>query len=80
MGTLLNVAGPVLNLLGVVLLFRYGMPYRVRREGKTPVTLVIPGTGDEEQERLYDRMGWLGLSLIVVGTALQIAATLIESN
>ena len=29
-GALLNVAGLLANLVGVVLLFRYGMPYRVR--------------------------------------------------
>ena len=31
--TLLNIAGLVMNLARVILLFRYGMPYRVRSEG-----------------------------------------------
>jgi hypothetical protein len=34
--TIFNVAGLIANLVGVVLLFRYGTPYRVRTEGETP--------------------------------------------
>src|SRR5260370_372357 len=33
MSATLNVAGLLMNLAGVILLFRYGMPYRVRTGG-----------------------------------------------
>jgi hypothetical protein len=33
MPAVFTVIGLVLNLVGVILLFRYGMPYRVRTEG-----------------------------------------------
>jgi hypothetical protein len=29
-----SIIGLALNLLGVIVLFRYGMPYRVRTEGE----------------------------------------------
>jgi hypothetical protein len=30
-----SIIGLALNLIGVIVLFRYGMPYRVRTEGDT---------------------------------------------
>jgi hypothetical protein len=73
--SVLNVFGLVANLSGVILLFRYGMPYRVRTGGET--FYIASGSANEDQiaaERRYDRLGWLGLILIVLGTAAQIAA------
>ena len=73
----LNIVGLITNLLGVVLLFRYGMPYRVRTGGNTgtwhtasldPKIVAL--------EKRYSRAGWLGLAFVVTGTALQIAAAL----
>ncbi len=76
---LLNVTGLVLGLIGVILLFRYGMPYQIRTEGKTPITKMLPGASNTiERERRYNRLGWLGLLLICLGTGLQIAATLMS--
>ncbi len=77
MAVFLNIAGLILNLIGVILLFRYGMPFRIRTEGKTAKTVVLPSAGQTMRaERRYDQLGWLGLVLIIVGTALQILATL----
>jgi hypothetical protein len=69
-----NLAGIVVNLIGVVLLFRYGMPYRVSFE---PIALTLGSLTsiDLQTERLYRRLGLLGLGLIVFGAALQIVAT-----
>jgi hypothetical protein len=73
----LNVVGLLLNLLGVVLLFRYGMPFRVRTDGSQVRWL----TGVKNQkivkaERVHSVLGWIGLTLIVLGTASQVWATL----
>ena len=38
----INVFGLVANLVGVILLFRYGMPYRVRTKGETYMALDGP--------------------------------------
>jgi hypothetical protein len=71
-----NIAGLLRNLFGVILLFRYGMPYRVRTGGNQ--FRWLSGSVDERTvraERLYERLGILGLVLIVFGTAAQIGAT-----
>jgi uncharacterized membrane protein len=73
----LNVIGLLMNLLGVILLFRYGMPFRVRTDGSQVRWL----TGVKNQkivrvERVHAVLGWIGLTLIVLGTACQVWATL----
>jgi hypothetical protein len=74
MATTLNIVGLVLNAVGVILLFFFAMPYRTRSEGKSPITVVIPGSSEKalEQEALFGRVAWVGLAAVVLGTILQI--------
>jgi hypothetical protein len=55
------------------------MPYRVYTDGK-PTRVAIVGETNRDalrkRDRLYDRLGNLGLALIFLGTALQIFAAL----
>ena len=73
----LNVVGLLLGLAGVLLLFRYGMPYQVRTGGYR--TRIIAGQDQDRirLERRYDRFGWVGVACIVAGTVCQIIANLI---
>ena len=72
MANALNITGLLMNLLGVILLFVFGRPFRVRyfwsglfeRHDRMAA----------RSERWYDVLGWLGLALIVLGTAAQISA------
>jgi hypothetical protein len=66
-----SIAGLVANLAGVLLLFRYGMPYRVPTGGGS-VRRTMPTEHGKGIERLYGGLGWLGLILIVLGTASQV--------
>ena len=76
----LNVGGLFLDLVGVVLLFLFGMPFRIRTGGNT---LALRSDVINEQlvrtEFWYGVLGWTGLTCIVIGTALQIWATLRQS-
>ena len=76
----LNVGGLFLDLVGVVLLFRYGMPYRVRTGGDM---FILKGSTINEQivraESCYALLGWIGLACIIIGTALQIVGALRQS-
>jgi hypothetical protein len=70
-----NIGGLVANLAGVLLLFRYGMPFRVRSEGLT--YFIANGPPDQreiKEDRRHTILGMLGLILIILGTAAQIAA------
>jgi hypothetical protein len=76
----LNVFGLAANLIGVLLLFRYGMPYRVPTGGSS---IYVSSSADPYQlaeEQRYKRLGILGLVSIVVGTAAQIVVVLLPSH
>jgi hypothetical protein len=71
-----NIAGSVLTLVGLLILFRYGMPYRVRTGG---VNYIITEQIDESElktDRWYEFLGWVGLVMAVGGTLCQIAANI----
>jgi len=80
MVTTLNIAGLILSATGVILLFFFAMPYRTRSEGKSPITVVIPGSPAklvELEEARYDHFARLGLAAVALGTILQIWAALL---
>jgi len=71
------LAGLISNLVGVLILFRYGMPYRVETRGEG--ALLLEGTDEEAIaiERIYRRLGYVGLCLVIIGTGLQSAAVML---
>jgi hypothetical protein len=66
------IAGLALNLAGVILLFRYGMPYRVETRGTSALLLEGEDKDALKSEAIYRKLGSIGLALIFAGTALQI--------
>ena len=73
-------AGLVLSLVGVVLLFRYGMPYRVRTRGQ-PIRIAISNDPRAATlDRRYEMLGWLGLFLVVLGTICQIIGAVLSAT
>ncbi len=66
-----SVLGLVFALVGVLMLFRYGMPFRVRTEGVT--YLITEGVDEAEKavDRRYTMLGYVGLLLVIVGTLFQ---------
>jgi|SRR5271169_633803 len=74
--SVLNIAGLVMSMGGVILLFYFGMPYRVRTGGYSTYVGENSDPKEARTERWYDVLGRLGLTLILVGTAAQIGALL----
>ena len=70
---ILNTIGIVTALVGVLLLFRYGMPFRVSAGGGDMV-VTNPTEENIREESRYWWLGLLGLSLVMVGGLIQIAA------
>lgn len=72
----LNILGLLANAAGVVILFRYGMPYRVALdEGEIIITENV-APDQRALDGRYRKLGYLGLALILLGTGLQIWSTL----
>ena len=72
----LTIVGLVMNLIGVILLFRYGMPYRVSQLNEGSTFDDPPTPRDTQLNRRHKRFGWTGLIAIIIGTFLQVAANL----
>jgi hypothetical protein len=69
MPAIFSIIGLALNLVGVIVLFRYGMPYRVRTESETGGATVL----DVECHNL----GLFGLGAVLIGTAFQIIGAIV---
>jgi hypothetical protein len=74
-----NVVGLVMNLAGVILLFLYVMPRRVRAGGHQVLYGLPADQNAAKKERRFDSLSWVGLSLVVVGTLFQIGATVLPA-
>jgi hypothetical protein len=74
MATGLNVFGLVASLVGVLLLFRYGMPYRVSQINEGSLFADGPSEKDKRLNRRYAVLGKIGLAAIVIGTVSQAVA------
>ena len=67
----MTIFGLLLNLVGVVLLFLFGMPFRVAIGGTSNLDVQVKRIDD-----LFSVLGWIGLLAIVLGTLFQILARL----
>ena len=73
----LNALGLLLDIIGGLLLWRFGLPAPIDPRGHTHLTL---SQEDEEEKRLgriYKCWSSLGVGLLVAGFALQLVATLL---
>jgi hypothetical protein len=71
---LLSLSGLALNLVGVLILFRYGMPFHVPSGGAVHLILEKTDQAEIELERRYTLYGYVGLFLLIAGTNLQMVA------
>ena len=73
----MNILGLLLNLVGVVLLFCVGMPFQIPADTKlgrwstSSLSFRLKSPDD-----FYTILGIIGLSALILGTLLQILATL----
>ena len=68
----LNDTGLVVDIIGAVLLFKFGLPDSINRKGH--IYLITEQNNPEEERKCqqYDRFGKLGLIFIIIGFLLQV--------
>lgn len=71
---LVNTVGLILDIVGVILLFRFGLPPDVSRSGGNLLTWGVDEDEVKKGKR-YDKISWTALAVIVLGFALQIVST-----
>jgi hypothetical protein len=70
----LNLIGLFLNLVGILILFRYGMPFHVPTGGAVSLILERRDQAEIALERRYTVYGYIGLGCLIVGTICQMVA------
>jgi hypothetical protein len=75
-----NLIGLTLTLVGVLILFRWGMPFHVPTGGASNLILEQPDPKDIALERIYALIGYVGLAALILGTVLQMVATLMPDK
>jgi hypothetical protein len=74
---LLNSVGLVLDIVGAVLLWRYGLPEALSRSGAIYMILEQNDPAEAAKAKWYDRLANWGMLLLVVGFALQLASNFV---
>ena len=77
MADYLNSFGLILDIIGICLLFKFGLPPSSYREKQGFALLLESAPSEEEKEeqtRRYDQRSRWALALIVIGFVLQIAS------
>ncbi|WP_448041115.1 hypothetical protein [Bradyrhizobium liaoningense] len=78
MAAVYSVIGLVLSLIGVLLLFRYGMPFRIAAPEGDYIITEQPDPEGVEIDARYKAIGYVGLGLVVIGTLFQIAGSVVK--
>jgi hypothetical protein len=67
-----SVAGLVLDIIGVVMLFRYGLPAEISRSGAQAITTEQADPAEQALARRYDCLARLALLCLIAGFFLQL--------
>jgi len=75
--TQINSIGLVLDILGALLLIKYGIPPKVDREGHIHLITEQVDGAEIQKARSYDRWSTFAILLIILGFALQLLSNYI---
>lgn len=70
----LNIIGLSLDIVGVILLFFFGLPPSISRDGTNFIILEQKDEKEAKRAKIYDFLSRIALILLVVGFFLQIIA------
>jgi hypothetical protein len=68
----INSLGLVLDIVGAVLLWKYGLPEALSREGHTYLALEETNEAEKAKAASYDKWSRAGLGLLIAGFVLQL--------
>ena len=71
----INSLGLVLDIIGVLLLFRYGLPIDITNRGILGISQRME---KQKDDRRYLTRSYIGLSLLIIGFILQIVSNFIK--
>jgi hypothetical protein len=72
LATIVNSMGLVLDIAGALLLWKYGLPGSISREGHVYLALEQDDEEEKAKARKYDQWSYGGLTLLILGFGLQL--------
>ena len=76
----ISALGLFLDIIGVLLLWRFGLPPDIRRSGHSYVLLEVEDESEKKKAKLYDKISHVAILIIVLGFAFQAAGALLPPN
>ena len=73
---ILNIIGLILDILGVLMLFKYGLPPEVSKDGAVYLICIEHDEEEIKKARKYVRFSTIALTLLIVGFVIQILANI----
>ena len=78
MAITLNTLGLILDIIGVIILFKFGLPADVSKEGHIGMAFQGTNTDDIKKYKKFDIWSRIGLGLLILGFLLQIVSNYVE--
>jgi hypothetical protein len=69
---LINSIGLIFDIIGVILLFKYGLPSEISKDGSIGLSLQDTDDNDVKKWKTYNLWSKIGLSFILIGFAFQL--------
>ena len=76
---IMQTLGLILDIAGVALLWRYGLPPDIHREGRMVYASPNVNIGEVNKAKLYDLLSNLAMFLLITGFFLQIVSSQLQS-
>jgi hypothetical protein len=76
---LINSIGLAFDIIGVLLLFKYGLPSEISKTGSVGMTFQQTDHEQIRKWKIYNRWSWAGLGFIITGFALQLVSNFIPN-
>lgn len=72
----LNILGLSFNIIGAILIWKYGLPAKIDREGHRHLLLEGEDGNQKRLAKKYDRLSNFGMLLLILGFVSQLIALL----
>ncbi len=77
--TIVNCLGLVLDIAGVVMVWRYGLPEALSREGAQYIITEQTDQAEKAKAARFDLLSKIGLALIIGGFGLQLLSNFLKN-
>lgn len=78
--SIVNSVGLVIDIVGAIMLWKYGLPESIDREGYEPVVVGEQDQSEVNKAKKYDCFSKIGLSMLIGGFFLQLISNFIKGT